>query len=919
MKSLRRITTRKPLENTDIDTVNGLNSKQIAERIEKKYVNDVKIGTSKSVWAIILSNTCSFFNLLCILIFIWILTIAKDFNDLKNCTFMVIIFINIAIGIIQELKAKHTMDKLSLLSSPKINVIREGKSQEIRVNEILKDDIMLLGAGNQVCSDSVIIEGNVEVNESLLTGESDAITKAEGDTLLSGSYIVSGKCRVRVRNIGEENYVQKLAIEAKQFKRQPSELLRSLNYIMRVLTCVILIYAVPTFLNNFNASLMEMGEIEATKYGLFQAIGNLDMFTKEQIYEAYVQSVNPTSTALIGMIPAGLFLLTSIALAVGVIRLAKKKSLVQGLYSIETLARVNMLCLDKTGTITDGTMKVSSVVSTSKDYPNERIGEIIRAMEIALEDNNATARALMDYFVRGGSRAVDYVVPFSSDRKCSMVKFTDDYLYILGAPEYVMKKMPAKLSTLISDYQKKGFRCLLLAYSDKNAEDKQVPSNPKSAALIVIEDNIKKDAVDTIRYFKENDVEVRVISGDNPITVSQVAKRVGIVNADKYISLQGMSDEEIKLIAMKYTVFGRVNPNQKKLLVKIFKSHGKTVAMTGDGINDILALKEADCSIAMANGSEATRNVAQLVLMDSNFGSMPSVVGEGRRVVNNIQRAASLFLMKTLFSFVLQLILIFMQTKLPLDPIQLSFISLFGVGIPSFVLALEPNNNRIKGNFIANILRKIIPASLTMTISVLLMILLTDKGVVSVTPEQQKTLVMLAMFFVYLIAIYDVSKPINLVRGLLIAGTIIVTSLIVVVSPFIPIYELNIFNVARLDSYIVISTLLALMLVDISIFKLLTYIVRRVDKAWEQAKSEVGEISGAGDEIAVAEDSGENISSAEILTIELDDNDNNEELSNNKEDGSLTCAVKDTDEKKRTAEKVKRFIKHLFRIDKDKL
>ena len=397
MRNIKKKKERASLVATDIDVNNGLNADEIADRKAKKYVNDVKIGTSKSVLNIILSNTCSFFNFICILIFIWILTIAKDFNDLKNCTFMVIIFINILIGIVQELRAKYIMDKLSLLSSPKIKVMRCGSAQDIEVNEILLDDIMLLDAGNQICSDSVILDGDVEINESLITGESDAVEKTVGDHLLSGSFVVSGKCRARVEHIGEENYVQQLAVEAKKYKREPSQLLKSLNLIMKILTVIILIYAVPIFLNNFNASLLDIHAFENERSGLFYAIGKLDAYTKAEIYSAYVASVNPTATGLIGMIPAGLFLLASIALAVGVLRLAKKNALVQGLYSIETLARVNMLCLDKTGTITDGTMNVNSVVLTDK-LSIEEVSDIVRNMEIALEDNNATARALLDYF-----------------------------------------------------------------------------------------------------------------------------------------------------------------------------------------------------------------------------------------------------------------------------------------------------------------------------------------------------------------------------------------------------------------------------------------------------------------------------------------------------------------------------------------
>ena len=898
--------TRQPLDKGVVDINRGLSQKQVDERINKKYVNDVKIGTSKSVTSIIISNTCSLFNLMCILIFIWILTIAKDFNDVKNCTFMVIIFINITIGIVQELRAKRTMDKLSLLSSPKIKVLRSGKEQDIHVNEILMDDIMLLDAGNQVCSDSEILEGSVEVNESLITGESDSISKTKGDHLMSGSFIVSGKCKVKVEHIGEENYVQKLAVEAKQFKRQPSQLLKSLTLIMKVLTVIIVIYAVPIFLNNFNASLLEIRAFENERAGLFYAIGKLDMYTKAEIYSAYVDSVNPTATGLIGMIPAGLFLLTSIALAVGVVRLAKKNALVQGLYSIETLARVNMLCLDKTGTITDGTMCVNSLVLTSKDYTVESVGEIVRAMELALEDNNATARALLDYFKVGKQKVVEFTVPFSSDRKRSIVKFQDDDMYIIGAPEYVMTGLNEKIAKSIEEYQLAGYRCLLLAgTSDKKAiaqRDSVGAITP--IAVIVIEDNIKSDAVETIKYFKENDVAVRVISGDNPITVSEVAARVGIDNADKFISLQNMSDEEIKAIAMDYTVFGRVNPNQKKLLVQIFKSHGNTVAMTGDGINDILALKEADCSIAMANGSEATRNIAQLVLMDSNFGSMPSVVGEGRRVVNNIERASSLFLMKTLFTFIVMFVLVFMQMKLPLDPVQLSFISLFGVGIPSFVLALEPNNNRIEGKFVSNVLKKIVPGSVTMVICVLLVILFTNNGLIVVSEEQQKTMVMVTMAICYLTMIYYVCKPMNLVRTILMVAISVLSLLVITIAPNLPIYELNIFNVARLDTVPIVTALMSVALIALALMKVGNIVVSKIDLAWSEANEEID----IETEEILADEMSSECEYANVTTLDIDD-DTNHSIS--RIDGRVPGGDKDNKKKDRMS----LFFKKLFRLD----
>lgn len=819
---------REPLAEKTIDINTGLTAEDVLERTRKGYINRVKIGTSKSYFSIFFGNIFTFFNMLCFIVFLWLVSVIKDFNDVKNLTFMFIILANIIIGIIQEIRAKITMDKLSLLSSPDVSVKRAGEVKTIKLNDILLGDIMILKNGSQVCSDAVIRDGEVEVNEALLTGESQAIKKSVGDQLLSGSFIVSGSCLAEVDHIAEDNYIQKLAMDAKKFKKTDSELLKSLRLIMRIIGVLILPIAVAGFLTNWNDALVHIAEAEgiAVSHNLFGAIGQLDLFTSSQKFTAYEIAVTPTSTAMIGMIPAGLFLLTSVALAVGVIKLAKQKALVQELYSIETLARVDMLCLDKTGTITDGTMSVRSVECAT--VPCEEIKKIISSMQFALGVTNQTSEALAKYFGAEEVFKADRVVPFSSDRKCSAVSL-NGVLYVLGAPEYCTDNISDELKETIENYSKQGFRCLLLC-SNSSVDGEEIPHTNDPMALVVIEDNIKEDAIEIIDYFKNNGVDVRVISGDNPITVSEVARRVGIVNADKYISLQNMSDDEVRAVALEYTVFGRVNPAQKKLLVETFKKAKYTVAMTGDGINDILALKEANCSIAMANGSEATRNVAQIVLMDSNFASMPKVVGEGRRVVNNIERASSLFLTKTVFSMIFQLILICMGMQLPLEPIQLSFISFFIIGVPSFFLALEPNNRKIEGSFLLNVVRRVVPGSLAVIVNVMLIMIFTQlTGLVTVPESQLNTVVLISIYLTFDVILFNVCKPFNRNRTILF---VVMTFLAFICIIFMPMCGdiVNLFMLVNITDVASIFMIMSFFLISLFIIKIAGNIMDKVKR-----------------------------------------------------------------------------------------
>ncbi|MDE6967217.1 MAG: HAD-IC family P-type ATPase [Clostridia bacterium] len=831
---------RQPLLATEVDIATGLSDEQIAERRQKGYINSVKIGTSKSYFSIFIGNIFTFFNLICFLVFIWLITVIEDSNGVKNLTFMLIITANIVIGIAQEIRAKLTMDKLSLLSSPDVKALRNGEEVSIKLNEILLGEIIKLKTGAQVCSDSIIREGEVEVNEALLTGESQSIKKSVGDKLLSGSFIVSGSCVAEVDHIAEDNYIQKLAMDAKKFKKVDSELLHSLKLIFKIISIIIFPIAIGAFFTNWNDVLMGIAGEKglAFKDTLFYAIGHLNKFTGAELYSAYKIAVTPTSTAIIGMIPAGLFLLTSVALAVGVVRLAKQKALVQQLYSIETLARVDMLCLDKTGTITDGTMSVRKIECAK--IPEEEVKKIISSMQFALGESNQTADALIKYFGKEEYMEASSVIHFSSERKCTAVKFKNEALYVLGAPEYATDMLNKNIAQVIEENSKLGFRCLLLCKNGSAQDDiESIPDRNTPIAVVVIEDNIKSDAPEIINYFKENGVDVRVISGDNPVTVSEVARRVGITNADKYINLHNMTDEEIREVAMDYTVFGRVNPAQKKLLVQIFKEHKHTVAMTGDGINDILALKEANCSIAMANGAEATRNVAQIVLLDSNFASMPKVVGEGRRVVNNIERASSLFLTKTVFSILFQIILIFMGIEMPLEPIQLSFISFFSIGVPSFILALEPNNRKIEGRFIVNVGKRVIPAGLGVVVNVfLLMILSQVTGIVQIPLEQLNTAVLISIYLTFAIILFDVCKPFNGLRIIMYSIMFGLAFLCIIFMPMVNGVldgKLNLFMLSSITDPTTIFMIMSLFLISIYTIKVATFITDQF-KLNEQGK-----------------------------------------------------------------------------------
>lgn len=739
----------------------GLTDDQVHERINKGQTNLTPNRNVKTYKRIFFENTFTFFNLLCLAVAISLICVGAW----SNCLFMAIIIINTAIGIIQEIRAKKTIEKLSLLTAPAVRVIRSGVEQTITTDEVVIDDIVVLSNGKQVVADGTIVEGSVEVNESMLTGESLPIKKKVGDTILAGSFIVSGNCKCRVEKVGENNYIQQLSAKAKQYRRPKSELFNSLKGIIKVIGIIIIPIAILMIINNYSAT---------------------NNITK---------TVTQTAGSIIGMIPSGMFLLCSVTLTVSVIKLSRRQALVQDLYCVEMLARVNVLCLDKTGTITDGTMKVYNCIQLSNT--NYTLKRIMGSMLSALGDNNQTSQALINYFGYNKELKPVVTLPFSSTRKLSAVSFENAGTYIMGAPEFVIPNNPdEKINNLVEQYSKDGYRVLLVAYSSSNIIKDNPPSNRTPVALLILEDRIRDDAVSTIAWFKNNDVKVKIISGDNPLTVAEIAKRVGVENTESFINLEGLNEKQVIAAANKYTVFGRVTPEQKAILIKAIKADGNTVAMTGDGVNDILALKEADCSIAMASGSEAVRSVSHMVLLNSDFGSMPATVLEGRRVINNVQKSSSLFFMKTIFTIVFSIICLILRTPYPLSTVQMLLMETFVIGIPSFFLAFLPNDKRISGKFIYNLIRNALPGAITLILnvsSIYLFIYLTT-GDIKPAPQLEliSTMCALTLTFTGLGLLIRLCKPWTVLTGLLF-GTML--TLCVLGIAFLP----NFFNLIPID------------------------------------------------------------------------------------------------------------------------
>lgn len=738
----------------DTPILEGLSSEIVEERVADNLVNKLTDGHGKSIFDIVISNIFTFFNML----YLSITIIFVILGSYENLFFLATVIPNFLIGLYQEIKAKLMVDKLSLMSAPTTTVIRDGEKIEVPVDDVVLDDIVFYTPGKQICADSVVLEGFIEVNESLLTGESDPIVKNVGDELLSGSFIVSGVAVARVDKIGKDNYIEKLSKDAKDYQKPKSQLLRSLNIIIKFVSLIILPLAVLTYLTTTNGMPKDFLNI-LSRNGLIRA-----------------------GSSVLAMIPAGLFLLTSVSLFFGVIKLAKRKTLVQELYCIEMLARVNVLCLDKTGTITDGTMRVFDCIEL-KNNTDYTIREIVGSMMNAFEDINPTSEALIKFFDKNNVLDPTKIIPFSSKRKFSAVVFGDKGTFYLGAPEFVLNQNYDTVADKVERFSNDGGRVLILGHVSVQAKNEDVPKNVKPLALIVLHDHIREDAPDTIEFFKQNGVDIKIISGDNPITVSHIAMRVGVEGGDRYISLAGMTDDEVREVVFDYTVFGRVNPNQKKIIIQTLKEHKKTVAMTGDGVNDILALKEADCSIAMASGSDAVRYVSHLVLVNSNFSSMPEVVIEGRRVINNIQKTSTLYLVKTMFAILLTIMyIIFGMQKgaisitYPFTAKHLYMIEWFALGIPSVYLAIQKNNDLVKGKFLSNVIKSTLPGALTVVFIHLILILLRiTPGFESLRDNNAvfTTIATVVTTTVMIFVLFQVSRPFNWLRKLIFTAMII--------------------------------------------------------------------------------------------------------------------------------------------------
>ena len=721
---------------TEASPEEGLSRDAVRERMEKGLVNTPVASPVKSEKQIIRDNCLTFFNLIFLILAVC-LALVGSFEDML---FLGIAITNTAIGIFQEIRSKRTIDKMTLVASKKLNVVRGGKIQQIPSELLVRDDIVEFAHGDQICADAVVCTGQVQVNESLITGEADAIVKNPGDPLLSGSFVIAGRCKSRLTRVGAESYVSKLTLEAKKDAgRGDSEIMGALTRLIRII----------------GIALVPMGIV---------------LFCK-QYYILHVDlkaAVESTVAALIGMIPEGLYLLTSVALALSVLRLARRKVLVQDMSCIETLARVDVLCADKTGTITEDTMEALDPI-LCRGQQEERIRTVLNAFYDGADVENDTARAMVaKYYSTPSAWNCKRRIPFTSATKWSGAVFIGEGSYVIGAPEFILQGRIGEVSETVNDWAARGYRVVLLAEYDgiPSQTDGLEPALLTPMAVIPLSNRIRPEANETFRYFAAQGVAVKVISGDNPRTVSEVAGQAGIERAASWIDAGTLStDEDYDKAVEKYTVFGRVTPEQKRKLIRALQKKGHTVAMTGDGVNDVLALKDADCGIAMASGSDAACQAAQLVLLENNFRTMPAVVAEGRRVINNIERAASLFLVKNIFSFLLTFVLLFVNLPYPLVPLHLSMISALSIGFPSFVLALEPNKSRVRGKFMRNVLRAALPGGITNLCIVLL--LQAFVAVFDFPMEQLYTMTAVVLSFVGILVLIQVSHPIDWKRGLL--------------------------------------------------------------------------------------------------------------------------------------------------------
>lgn len=761
MKDEKKVARKIP----DIDQ--GLSNEEVEERKQQGLNNKTEILVGKTYLEIIFTDVFSYFNILLFAV-AGLLIAAKYWQGLS---FLIVLIPNIAISLYEDLKARRLMSKLRVLTEAKATVIRNGQKEIVPTQDILLDDIVCLQAESQICVDGKLLSGSLLVNESALTGESKNIHKSVGDQLLSGSYVVSGAGVMHAEKVGEDSYIETIQTKAKKFRRSPSAILKTLTYMFRVIGSIVLCMAAATFV------------VYAVKGGF-------------KDYESFQVSIRSIAGSMVAMIPAGLFLLTSVALAVSVLKLSKKGARVQDFYSVEMLARANVLCVDKTGTITNGEMDVTDVIPVGDvRYSREEISQIMSNLLLATKDTNLTAKSLQKAFNYESTKGVVTALPFTSESKYSAATFTGNETYVLGALEFLNIANAPAVNKRCEEYTTRGLRVMVLAKAERPINDHKVEGILHPVALIVLQDHIREDAVETFAWFKANGVAIKVISGDDPRTVSHIALEAGIEDADKYISLVGLTNEEVIDAVDKYQVFGRVSPEQKEIIIMTLKKSGKTVAMTGDGVNDILALKRADCSIAMNSGSEAAKNVSHVVLVNSDFGALPSVVGEGRRVINNLQRTGSLFLTKTTFAFITSLVFLITMATIgvayPFAPTHFQLWSLVNIGLAAFFLSLEPSQDPTEGSFIKNVIRKAIPGSIAVLVPVgvifLLHILQTKNIFYSGTYEYESavTMCVIAFTIVGLVVLLKVCLPLNKYRGLVFGGAVFIEAALMVAAAII--------------------------------------------------------------------------------------------------------------------------------------
>lgn len=764
----------------------GLSSSEVKLRINQGKVNYDTTTPSKTIKQILIENTFTLFNFINIILGVAIILVGAY----KNLLFLGVVICNTLISTIQEIRAKKTVDKLSVISSSKAKVIRDGKQREIHIDNIVLDDIIMYGLGNQIVVDSKIVEGFCEVDESFITGEAKTIYKKEGDTLLSGSFIVSGNVKAKVIHVGLDNYTSIISHDAKRIKKEiNSQIMRSLNKIVKYVSIALVPIGILLLLRQFS----------------------IDDNTTQNAVVSVV-------AAVVGMIPEGLILLVSTVLAISVLRLSKYNVLVQDLYALETLARVDTLCLDKTGTITEGKMEVTDVIPLDDHKINE-LDEILEAIATNSEDKNPTINAIKEKYNDVSNIKAKKNIPFSSERKYSGIVLKDES-YIMGAPEFVLEDKLKNYDKKIDELSKNN-RVLVLIKTPV-MKDNKLPIEKEVLGLILIKDKLRNEVIKTLRYFMDNDVNIKVISGDSVSTVSSVAKSVGIDVSGVYDARDITEETDLNMVVEENTVFGRVRPDQKKMLISALKRNGHVVAMTGDGVNDVLALKEADCGVAMNDGADAARNVAELVLLDSNFDSMPKIVKEGRRTINNVERSATLFLSKTIYASLLALLFLFINYTYPFIPIQMTLINSLTIGIPAFILALEPNKTRVKGKFFINVISKAIPSGITTVVNILLLVFFAN--LLNIPNEQTSTIAVIITAYTAILLIYRISKPLNLLRKSL----LVLISAIFLMMILTPVGR-EVFSLSWLTPNSLLI-LLPLMYISTRLFKLLSNVLSMVIK-----------------------------------------------------------------------------------------